>query len=559
MCVSILPPLLIVRLREGFAFWCDCHNVGMNWSAVQCNWGIGDRDMRRIASIAFLASILFLLGATNCALAEVPSEPIFFSVLYNQSEDVPFDEEWLILEEYANRRNVVLEIQAGDDSDYLADVIRSLETGNPPDVILKVWPNEIVSYAGSGVLLAFSDYEDMMPYFQSYIAEHDLAREIDKLRLENGKYYILPGYQREIQVQQWIYRKDLFEAHHLGAPSTYEDLLAALINLKSIYPNSTPLTACWGGAHLFSMMGAGYAIPAGWSGTRDYDPVEDQWQFAPATDAYRQLYTYLNRCYRAGVLDPEVLTQADSEYYAKILDGRALVTVSWISSGFSSWNETLQGNGFPDGEWAPLPVPESTLGIRALPAVDPFRKGLIVPSRVVNEPYFEDLLRFLDWAVYSEEGMTLTSWGVEGITFENTAHGKAFLSHIRATSNPEGTFDITDEYGLATLFDLNENDEFEDGKKPSAIVEFLGKSLAEGETASMDPILELGVIALEAIDTISGSIIEYAAAASHDFITGALDISMDWDGYIQELGHRGYRTLETIWNTAWAEQTRAGR
>lgn len=302
------------------------------------------------------------------------------------------------------------------------------------------------------------------------------------------------------------------------------------------------------------MMGAGYGIPAGWAGTRHYDPEEDRWLFSPTTSNYRELYGFLNRCYQAGILDPAVFTQTDGDYYTKILDGRAFVAVSWITSGFRSWNETLQENGFPDGEWAALPVPESTIGVRALPPVDPFRKGLVVPSRVVNESYFEDLLRFLDWAVYSEEGMTLTTWGVEGITFENRPDGKAFLSHIQATTNPEGTVDMTAEYGLATMFDLNENMEYEDCKKPSAIIEFLERSLWAEETAEMGPRLELSSSALEAIDTISGTISAYAAEAGQDFIMGRLSINADWDNYVLALEQRGYLALEAIWNAAWEEQ-----
>ena len=507
--------------------------------------------MMRQSSSAWIVALLLVVAVSNCLSAQDVAEPTTFKVLYNQREDTPVDEDWLILSEYARRRNVVLDIQTGDDSDYLSDVIRTLEIGNPPDVILKVWPSEIESYAASGQLVAFSDYEEMMPHFQNYISAHDLSDEVDKLRLENGKYYILPGFQRMIQVQQWIYRRDLFLKHDLGVPDTYEELFSSLVTLKDVYPDSTPLTACWGGAHLLAMMGAGYEIPAGWYGTRDFDSDQDRWQFAPATDSYRELHAFLNRCYEAGVLDPEFLTQSDSDYYAKLLDGRGIVTVSWISSGFSSWNETLRENGIADAEWAPLPVPESTIGVRALPAVDPFRKGLVVPSRVINEPYFEDLLSFLDWAVYSEEGMTLTYWGVEGITFESSANGKRFLPHIVTPSNPDGTFDITGEYGLATLFDLNENAEFEDSKKPDSIMAFLERSELEEEVPYPDPMLHMSGIALEAVETISGPIVEFARAAGNDFITGAMDIDLDWDMYIQELERRGYRTLETIWNTAW--------
>ena len=264
----------------------------------------------------------------------------------------------------------------------------------------------------------------------------------------------------------------------------------------------------------------------------------------------------MHRCHQAGVLDPDIFTQSADEYYAKLLDGRGLVTVSWVSSGFQNWNQTLQDNGFPSGEWAPLPVPESSMGISAVPAVDPFRKGLIVPSRVVHESYFENLLRFLDWAVYSEEGMTLTTWGVEGITFNNTPEGKEFLPQILTTRNPNGTVDVTRDYGLSTLFDLNENEEFEDYKKPEDIVAFIDRSLEAGETAQLSPALALSQSSLAAIDQLSPIIISYAAEAERDFITGGLDIEADWDGYLLELEKKGYRTLEAIWNLAWNEQAK---
>jgi len=512
--------------------------------------------MRRMLVVGFSFAVVLSLGIAELGLAEDSTDPVVFSVLYNQAADTPFQEDWLVLKEYASRRNVVLDVRLGDNSDYLSAVVRTLDAGNAPDVILKVWPSEIESYSASGVLLAFSDYEYLMPHFTAYIAAHDLGRELDRLRLENGKYYILPGYQRAIQVQQWIYRRDIFEQHGLGVPDTYDDLLASLVSLKEIYPDAAPITACWGGAHLFAMMGAGYGIPAGWAGTRYYDPDEDSWRFAPATEDYRELYRFLNRCYQAGVLDPAIFTQSDEDYYAKLLDGRGLVTVSWITSGFQSWNQSLQDNGFPNGEWAALPVPQSTIELSLLPSVDPFRKGLVAPSRVANEPYFEDLLRFLDWAVYSEEGMTLTTWGVEGATFENTPEGRAFLPHIQTTRNPEGAVDITKEYGLATLFDLNENAEFEDYKKPPAIAAFLERSLEADETAEAPPTLELSPSALAAIDQIAPAITSYASESGQDFITGRLSIEGDWGDYVLELERRGYLTLEAIWSLAWGEQTK---
>ena len=510
--------------------------------------------MKRIVFIVVMLGIFLSTGIAGCSPTNAPPEPILLSILYNEREDTPFQEDWRILEEYKTRQNIILDVRVGDDSDFESALTRTFKTGNIPDIVLKVWPDTIENYSASGVLLPFSDYENLMPNFRAYVQEHHLQDEIDKLRLDNGKYYILPGYQREIQVQQWIYRRDLFEKHNLEIPQTYDELFDSLVYLKETYPDSTPITASWGGAHLLAMMGSGYGIPAGWAGTRYYNEAEDRWQFAPATENYKELYRFLNYCYQAGVLDPSIFTQSDEDFYNKIQDGRALVTVTWITSGFDNWNAKLAENGSPGGEWAPLPVPESTIGIKALPPVNPFRKGLVVPSRVINEPYFENLLKFLDWAVYSEEGMTLATWGVEGITFENTANGKAFLPNIQTPKNPNGTLDITKEYGFDSLLNLNENEEFEDYKKPSEIVDFLENSLNAGDTAELAPELELNANDIEAIRILDEKITLYVAEASQDFIIGELSIDEDWDDYRLELEQKGYKTLEEIWNAAWKKQ-----
>lgn len=502
----------------------------------------------------FLLLVLICISVSSCIPKTTEAEPVVFSVLYNERATNPFQEDWLILEEYKSRQNVVLNVRSGDDATYNEILRRTLESGNIPDIVLKVWPNDINSYAVNGTLLPFSDYENLMPNFMAYIEENHLESALDQLRLDNGKYYILPGYQREIQVQQWIYRRDVFEQHDLGIPQTYDELFDALVYLKEIYPDSTPITAGWGGAHLFAMMGAGYEIPAGWAGTRSYNFEDDSWQFSPATENYRALYRFLNRCYAAGILDPEIFMQTDEDFMGKLVDGRALVTVTWITSGFDSWNARLRENGVPNGEWTPLPVPESTIGISALPPVDTFRKGLVVPARVITEPYFEDLLTFLDWAVYSEEGMTLTTWGVEGITFENTANGKVFLPSIRMPNNPDGTIDIETAYGLNTLFNLNENVAFEDYKKPSEIVAFLDTSLSARDAAEMSPQLSLNPNDVETISIIEEIILPYVAESGRAFITGELSIDDDWDDYILELERKGYETIENIWNSAWSEE-----
>ncbi len=185
----------------------------------------------------YLGLFIVLLMISACTAAPQSDQSVSFSMLYNNNEDTPFQEDWLILQEYLNRKNVVFDIRLGNDAEYNNTLNQTLKSGNIPDIVLKVYPNTIDNYAASGLLLPFSDYEKQMPYFKAFIDEHNLQNELDKLRLDNGKYYILPGFQRKIQVQQWIYRQDLFEQHNLPIPTTYDELFEFIGNFEKAVPS----------------------------------------------------------------------------------------------------------------------------------------------------------------------------------------------------------------------------------------------------------------------------------------------------------------------------------
>ena len=122
------------------------------------------------------ARTLFILAAlalllSGCAAQNLPARaPDVFSVLYNERAAQPFQADWLILDEYRKQQNVALDVKTGDDADYGKALIQALESEEIPDIILKVWPDQIETYAASGLLLPFSDYEQLMPNFMAYRA-----------------------------------------------------------------------------------------------------------------------------------------------------------------------------------------------------------------------------------------------------------------------------------------------------------------------------------------------------------------------------------------------------
>ena len=110
------------------------------------------------------------------------------------------------------------------------------------------------------------------------------------------------------------------------------------------------------------------------------------------------------------------------------------------------------------------------------------------------------------------------------------------------------------EYGFDMLFNLNENQEFEDYKKPEEIVVFLERSLQENETLELAPKLVLDPTSLDAIKIINEKLDPYVSETSTAFITGEYSIENEWAAYIDELEKRGYTALESIWNDAWDRQ-----
>lgn len=280
--------------------------------------------MKRKIILTILCLLVILVFSACSFQNNKQNSPITISVLFNNREAMPYNEDWRILEEYQKSKNATLDIRLGKDDDYETAITQHINSDDPPDIILKCWPDTILDYANKGMILPISDYEELMPYYRAYIDKYNLKDEINNLRLENGKYYILPGYKRETQVQQWIYREDIFENNNIEQPKTYDELFDALVILKDKYPDSTPITASWGGAHLFAMIGANYGIPSGWAGNKYYSIEQDKWLFAPATDNYKQMFMFLNKCYSAGLLDPAFLTKAMKISLKKYKMGRLL-------------------------------------------------------------------------------------------------------------------------------------------------------------------------------------------------------------------------------------------
>lgn len=135
----------------------------------------------------------------------------------------------------------------------------------------------------------------------------------------------------------------------------------------------------------------------------------------------KEYYTWLNRMYWEGVLDPEFATQTFDDYKQKIVSGRVLglLDADW---NFAEAQKELLRTGKTEHSYAGLPV---TLHKDAVcPSL--YNWGLspgwgVGITTACQNP--ERAVRFLDW-LCSEEGQVLIHWGIEGENYTVDASGR---------------------------------------------------------------------------------------------------------------------------------------
>ena len=135
----------------------------------------------------------------------------------------------------------------------------------------------------------------------------------------------------------------------------------------------------------------------------------------------KEYYTWLNRMYWEGVLDPEFATQTFDDYKQKIVSGRVLglLDTDW---NFAEAQKELLRTGKTEHSYAGLPV---TLHKDAVcPSL--YNWGLspgwgVGITTACQNP--ERAVKFLDW-LCSEEGQVLIHWGIEGENYTVDASGR---------------------------------------------------------------------------------------------------------------------------------------
>jgi putative aldouronate transport system substrate-binding protein len=485
-------------------------------------------------------------------------KPLEFTMLYSEHPAYPYKEDWLLWKAIKDMTNVSLKLTVVPMSDY--DQKRSLliSTGEAPEIIPKTYPGQEVPFIPSGAILPISDYIDEMPNFSRQIKEWNLQDDLNTLKQKDGKFYVLPGLH-EIFVQDYslAIRLDIFEKNNIPVPNSWDELYDALKKLKEIYPNIIPFSDRWQGKSLLNVAAPTFGVQAGWGAGNGmyYYRDKDEFGFYPITDDYKNMLSYFNKLVKEGLMDSESFTQNDDQAIQKFVTGKSFV-ISTNSQELvnlrNKMKETMGEDAFKVVKILPPAGPKG-----AVVAGGRLENGIMISKNALKNPNFHEMLKFIDWLWYSEEGQTLTKWGVEGVTYKKVDGKFELMPDVTAGFlglNPNGTKDLRKDFGfgngvfilmyggpkeLAYSYMSDEDRKF---------AEELDKTR---ELLPPAPPVLFDEVQREQANMISQPLMDYVEQMTLKFILGQASLEKDWDNYVQQCRAKGADKLTQLTNEVY--------
>ena len=366
---------------------------------------------------------------TQEANSEHPSwiseDPLEIGIMVMDSSQQPMAQDSKSHEAIFEATNVKLDFQIVPSSSYDEKKNIALSTQNFPDIIYLRSASDISDFASEGIFEPLSQYinEETMPNFYKFWQQYP---EMQRYMVD-GEMYVFPVVLRDEWANGFgpVIRTDLLEENGIATPTTWDEVLDALAQLKEIYPDSTPWAIRKGTANLLKttsyMLGSGFGSVSASSGMY-WDEDLGKYVYGPADTNFKEVLKFLNKAYTTGVLDQEYATTDSDSMTTKCSSGQSFFFVDNSGFGQNYTNELRKIAGNENATFQVLPIPENSLGERRAVSYDTrFGKLYAINANAKNK---DQIIKFIDW-MYSMEASDITNYGIEGETFQYNADGEA--------------------------------------------------------------------------------------------------------------------------------------
>lgn len=441
-------------------------------------------------------------------------------------------------------------------NDTYTEVDQRIASGTLPDAAMVTLAQAKV-YGGQGAFVDLAPYiTKYAPNLQAYIdANPDYKSYVSA---DDGAIY---GLVKESPIFADLigYRADQFKEAGIEAANikTVEDFTKAMETLKAYYgakdDNYYPLSGRDSALRFAAWFGAASYADANGSGGVYYNHEKDGSFDIKADGAYDWIKT-MNQWYEEGLINPSWVsgTNSEGDWESQTLEGTASVFYDYYNRA-----EWFMENGgpdnnpdydmqvldfFKDSDGKTVPVTTSTL----------YQSGCVTAVNInCDEDKIATILKFIDF-LYSEEGIILANWGVEGESFENGSdNSKSFIVDYSAEESKEpgekkwsflsDRFTVTKPVDQTAFYSWNTKLIADAANKYFISDNFLDR-----------PTLIYTTDQEEQLTNLAASVYEAESSGLTHFIIGDKELNeVNWDAFIKEMDGMGLSDIEKIQQEAY--------
>lgn len=526
------------------------------------------RSLCLITLLCLLFSIGGMASAPDPNLTEpgtlpIAKEPITLTVARQQDilvldYETNYQTKWV-----EEKTGINLEWQIFPSTDAVQKMNIMVASGAKlPDIISVGTASEMRIFGANGALVPLEDYMHLATNFQARCAELGLDPEwvINMCKHSDGHLYGMPRLNANppdtIAWRTWINTAWL-EAVGMDFPTTSDELLAVLRAFRDEDPNGNgvkdeiPLvgsTNAWNGrvfSRILNMFTYYDGSATSASADENYYLLSDGvLDVSYDKDEYREALRFARMLYDEGLLSSLSFTQDSSQYNALCSQDPPVVGigVSGSASPFAANRPSYEG----------LPAIKGPNGAQY--ATGSVSLPIITSGISVDCENFEAALRLLDAFYMDEEYMRIDRWGEPEVDW--TYPDEDELSPYEGVK--PGVKVLKDIWGL------EQNSTWRNGFIPvlapsdgSLYSPVWNGDVNVGESKNARAIAKLrDYIPAERVAAINYTdeesqlwaetravIKTYVQESQARFITGAMDIETEWDGYLAELSAMNYKGL----------------
>jgi len=241
------------------------------------------------------------------------------------------------------------------------------------------------------------------------------------------------------------YRKDWADALGIAEPRTLDEWHEMLAAFKKNNPNCIPYSATPTGGNSLSKLAAAFRVQ------EDFFMDGDHINHGLLSDGYKQWVQLMVDWYAEGLIDPDYMANDANALKAKVTNGDVGLYIGSMGGNWVSFCKVLEET-VPEANLWYMHWPKGPDGIAytANTTVNNIcnGNGVGITTKCTN---VDAALRYLDYG-YSDEGVALLNYGVEGVTYEYDSNGDVvFTPELKKETDEKGTDYALGEYAFGGI------------------------------------------------------------------------------------------------------------